>query len=72
MQAMFNPPDNVEYAARFQELRTREGTWTMAVARYNAGPHNNPAQKQYVCRVIKNMVASGFGSWTENAKKFCE
>lgn len=73
VQAMFNPADNVEYAARFlKELRAREGTWTMAVARYNAGPHNNPAQKQYVCRVIKNMVASGFGSWTENAMKFCE
>lgn len=73
VQAMFNPADNVEYAARFlKELRAREGTWTMAVARYNAGPNNNPAQKQYVCRVIKNMVASGFGSWTENAKKFCE
>ena len=69
---MFNPPDNVDYAARFLvELKSREQTWTMAVARYNAGPNNNPAQKRYVCAVIANMVASGFGAWTPPAKSFC-
>lgn len=69
---MFNPSDNVEYAARFLvELKSREQTWTMAVARYNAGPNNNPAQKRYVCAVITNMVASGFGTWTPAAKGFC-
>ncbi|MBN9079911.1 MAG: transglycosylase SLT domain-containing protein [Rhizobiales bacterium] len=69
---MFNPPDNVDYAARFLvELKAREQTWTMAVARYNAGPNNNPAQKRYVCAVITNMVASGFGTWTPAAKSFC-
>ncbi len=69
---MFDPAHNIDYAARFlRELKTREGTWTLAVARYNAGPNNNPAQKKYVCGVIGKMVKSGFGSWTDNARTFC-
>jgi soluble lytic murein transglycosylase-like protein len=72
VEAMLDPGRNVDYAARFlRELREREGSWTMAVARYHAGPHNDPAQKRYVCAVIANMVASGFGAWTPNAKSFC-
>lgn len=71
-RAMLDPHRNVDYAARFlKELRQREGSWTMAVARYHAGPHNDPAQKRYVCRVIANMVASGFGAWTAQARRFC-
>jgi soluble lytic murein transglycosylase-like protein len=70
--AMFEPHANVEYAARFlKTLRRREGSWTLAVARYHAGPNNNPAQKRYVCAVITNMVATGFGSWTDQARAFC-
>jgi soluble lytic murein transglycosylase-like protein len=70
--AMLMPARNVNYAARFlKQLRQREGSWTMAVARYNAGPDNDPAQKIYVCRVIANMVASGFGRWTDEARTFC-
>ncbi|WP_414526022.1 transglycosylase SLT domain-containing protein [Pseudochelatococcus sp. G4_1912] len=73
LEEMINPRHNVDYAAKFlKELRKREGTWTMAVARYHAGPNNNPAQKRYICRVITNMVATGFGNWTPQAKKFCE
>ena len=69
---MFDPAHNVDYAARFlRELKAREGTWTLAVARYNAGPDNDPAQKRYVCGVIRKMVASGFGAWTANASTFC-
>jgi soluble lytic murein transglycosylase-like protein len=69
---MFDPHKNVDYAALFlKRLREREGSWTMAVARYHAGPNNNPAQKRYVCAVITNMVATGFGSWTPNARSFC-
>ena len=52
-------------------LKHRHDTWSMAVARYHAGPDNDPAQKQYVCRVIANMVATGFGKWTGNARTFC-
>jgi len=71
-QAMLEPAANVAYAAQFlRELYQREGSWTMAVARYHAGPNNNPAQKRYVCRVLQNMVASGFGGWTENSRNFC-
>jgi len=69
---MLVPAENVAYAAQFlRKLRDQEGSWTMAVARYNAGPNNDPAQKIYVCRVMSNMVASGFGRWTPQAQDFC-
>jgi soluble lytic murein transglycosylase-like protein len=69
---MLEPARNVDYAARFlRQLREREGSWTMAVARYHAGPSNGPAQQRYVCRVIANMVASGFSRWTQDARAFC-
>ena len=72
LQAMFDPAQNIDYAARFlRDLKVRERTWTMAVARYNAGPDNDPAQKKYVCGVLARMIASGFGAWTESAKDFC-
>lgn len=72
-QEMFDPRRNVEYAAKFlKSLHDRHETWTMAVARYHAGPNNDPAQKRYVCRVIANLVATGYGSWTTNASKFCQ
>lgn len=71
-QAMLEPRLNVEYAARFlKNLHDKHETWTMAVARYHAGPNNDPAQKQYVCRVISNLVATGYGAWTANARQFC-
>ncbi|KEG18309.1 transglycosylase SLT domain-containing protein [Bartonella bacilliformis] len=73
IEEMLQPHKNVDYAARFlQILHQKEGNWTMAVARYHAGLNNNPAQKRYVCRVISNMVASGFGKWTSNSKIFCK
>ncbi|WP_051679685.1 transglycosylase SLT domain-containing protein [Pseudorhizobium marinum] len=69
---MFEPRRNVEYAAKFlYNLHKRHETWTMAVARYHAGPNNDPAQKKYVCRVISNLVATGYGKWTANASQFC-
>lgn len=69
---MLVPARNIDYAARFlNRLRVQEGSWTMAVARYHAGPDNNPAQKRYVCAVIRNLVASGFGSWTRESRAFC-
>ena len=72
VQNMLEPAANVDYAARFlKELKAREGTWTKAVARYHAGPNNDPAQKRYVCRVIANMVATGFGAWTPQSRAFC-
>ena len=72
LEAMFDPVRNVDYAASFlKTLRAQEGSWTMAVARYNAGPGNPQAQKTYVCNVITHMVASGMGEWTPNARAFC-
>jgi len=41
------------------------------VARYHAGPDNDPAQKRYICRVIANMVATGFGAWTPQSRTLC-
>ena len=73
VEDMLDPSKNVDYAARFlQQLKAREGSWTLAVARYHAGPGNDPAQKRYVCRVIANLVASGFGAWTADARAFCQ
>lgn len=72
VEAMFDPRENVDYAARFlRALKAREGSWTLAAARYHAGPNNEPGQKRYVCLVIANMVASGFGGWTPSARAFC-
>ncbi|MCO6051038.1 transglycosylase SLT domain-containing protein [Mesorhizobium sp. RP14(2022)] len=72
LSAMLDPAKNVDYAARFlQQLHAQHMTWSMAVARYHAGPDNDPAQKRYVCRVIANLVATGFGQWTPNARQFC-
>lgn len=69
---MLNPKKNVEYAAKFlSRLHAKHVTWTMAVARYHAGPNNDPAQKRYVCRVISNLVATGYGQWTPAASEFC-
>lgn len=71
-RAMLDPHTNVVYAAHFlRQLRQSEGSWTMAVARYHAGPDNDPAQKRYICAVITNLVASGFGTWTQPARNFC-
>ncbi len=69
---MLDPHHNVDYAARFLvDLKRRHKSWSLAVARYHAGPNNDPAQKRYVCRVITNMVATGFGRWTPEARSFC-
>ncbi len=69
---MLDPARNVDYAARFlKRLKGEHESWSMAVARYHAGPNNDPAQKRYVCKVIANMVATGFGGWTPQARDFC-
>lgn len=70
---MLNPRHNVDYAAKFlYRLKQRHENWTMAVARYHAGPNNDPAQKRYICRVISNLVATGYGNWTKQARDFCQ
>jgi soluble lytic murein transglycosylase-like protein len=70
---MFDPTQNVTYAALFlQVLKAQQGNWTLAAARYHAGPDQNGEQRRYVCTVITNMVATGFGAWTPNARAFCQ
>ncbi len=72
LEEMFDPRHNVRYAAGLlKTLRAQEGSWTMAVARYNAGPDNPGAQRRYICAVIAHMVESGVGGWTANARAFC-
>lgn len=72
LEEMFDPHKNVDYAARFlKELKQSEGSWTLAVGRYNAGKNNNPAQKRYVCRVLAHLAESGFGAWTPTSAAFC-
>lgn len=72
LEEIFDPRLNVEQGARFlQVLRKRHGSWTMAAARYNAGPKNTVAQHRYVCRVMKNLVKAGVGQWTATAEAFC-
>ena len=72
VEEMFDPHKNVDYAARFlKELKQNEGSWTLAVGRYNAGKNNDPAQKRYVCRVLAHLAASGFGAWTSRSREFC-
>ncbi len=72
LRQMFDPVANIEYASRFlRELHARHGTWTLAVARYHAGPDRTLEQKRYVCAVAGRMVASGLGQWTESARDFC-
>lgn len=69
---MFDPRQNVSYAAKFlHDLHEAQGSWTLAIARYHAGPGKPAAQKSYVCAVIANMIASGFGAWTPQSRSFC-
>ena len=73
VEEMFDPHKNVDYAARFlKELKQSEGSWTLAVGRYNAGRNNDPAQKRYVCKVLAHLAESGFGGWTSRSAAFCE
>ncbi len=70
---MLEPSRNVDYAAAFlKRLYVREGSWTMAAARYHAGRGNDAAQKRYICLVIRNLAATGFGKWTPQARNFCK
>ena len=73
LEEMFDPRHNVERAASFlKELHQREGNWTLAVARYNAGPNNTAAAHKYACRVMKNLVDAGVGRWTASAQAYCQ
>lgn len=69
---MLDPRQNVRYAAKLlKSLKAKHGSWTAAVARYHAGPKNKVAQHRYVCKVLTNLVATHFGSWTPESKLYC-
>lgn len=71
--AMFDPARNVAYAAHFlSRLHDAHGTWTMALARYHAGPHNRAAHKRYLCAAIAHLVRAGLGGWTPAARALCQ
>ena len=64
LSEMFDPARNVEYAANFlKSLKAQEGSWTLAVARYNAGPGNPAAEKLTSARLSAtwSRAASGNG-----------
>jgi Transglycosylase SLT domain len=70
---MFDPQQNVTYAVKLlQQLQHQEGSWTLAVARYHAGPTKTEEQHRYVCSVVSNMVNSGLGAWTPKAQHYCQ
>ncbi|MGI9353867.1 MAG: transglycosylase SLT domain-containing protein [Rhizobiaceae bacterium] len=72
LRAMFDPAQNVDYAATFlRRLKNRHKTWVMAVARYHAGPSNNRAQRKYVCRVLAHMVSQSLARHTGKTRKIC-
>ena len=72
LKAMLDPAKNVDYSARFlRRLKNRHGTWSVAVARYHAGGKNHAAQKKYVCRVLRHMIAQKLAKSTKTSKKVC-
>lgn len=71
----FNVPDAILYAAKFmRELYERFGSWSMALAAYNAGPtalqrridehgdswldHMPSETRDYVARITKDVIVS--------------
>jgi Transglycosylase SLT domain len=71
-EAMFDPKQNITYAAKFlKSLKRQSGSWTVAVARYHAGAKNKVAQHRYVCKVLHNLVATRFGRLTPQAEALC-
>jgi soluble lytic murein transglycosylase-like protein len=69
---MMDPEKNIVYAAQFlKTLRTSEGSWAAAVARYHASPRKPAEQRRYICSVIRNLIASDFGGWTPASRVYC-
>lgn len=69
---MVDPLKNITYAAKFlKSLRESEGSWTAAVAKYHCSPRKPAEQKRYICSVVTNLVVTGFGAWTPEARSMC-
>ena len=73
VDAMLDPRTNIHYAAKLlKTLKIQHGNWTDAIAYYHASAKKRVAQRRYVCKVLKNMVATGFGAWTPAAEQYCK
>ena len=69
---MLDPKQNVDYAARFLlTLKHRHDTWSMAVARYHAGPDNDPAQKRMSAASSPTWSPPASANGPRNARTFC-
>lgn len=69
---MIDPLKNIRYAAKLlKSLRQSEGSWTAAVAKYHCSDRKPAEQKRYICAVVANLVATGFGKWTPEARANC-
>jgi hypothetical protein len=69
---MLEPEKNIVYAARLlKALYASEGSWAGAVARYHASPRKPGEQHRYICSVIRNLIASDFGGWTQASRAYC-
>ena len=69
---MVDPLKNITYAAKLlKSLRESEGSWTAAVAKYHCSARKPAEQKRYICSVVANLVATGFGTWTPEARATC-
>lgn len=69
---MLDPKQNINYAASFlHKLYQAKKSWTGAVARYHTGDKNKAEQKRYVCKVIKQLVATGLGKDISASVKLC-
>jgi hypothetical protein len=70
---MLEPQKNIIYAARLlKTLHDQHGNWAAAVALYHASPRKPKEQHRYICSVIRNLIASGFGGWTPEAQAYCK
>ena len=71
-EEMLEPEKNIVYAARLlKSLHTSAGSWTQAVALYHASPRKPTEQHRYLCTVVRNLIASGFGEWTPESRSYC-
>jgi soluble lytic murein transglycosylase-like protein len=73
VEAMLDPRTNIHYAAKLlKTLKIQHGNWTDAISYYHASAKKRVAQRRYVCKVLKNMVATDFGVWTPAAEQYCK
>ncbi len=71
-EEMLEPEKNIVYAARYlKSLHEAKGSWTQAVALYHASPRKPAEQHRYLCTVVRNLIASGFGGWTPESRSYC-